>query len=97
MIERCEETQAVIPLKQCLFDLHLPARQRVAGREALRPGQKLHPGRNFVLYCLQALLPCTRSCTHTVGLHGQKGIHIEHRALAFKTFVYSLSLHCVDV
>lgn len=89
MIERCEETQAVIPMKQGLFDLHLPAWQRSAGRKALWAGQKLHPGGDFVFYCLQALFLCTWSCTHTVGLCGKKGIHVKDVCISLAWVFFS--------
>lgn len=89
MIERCEETQAVIPMKQGLFNLHLPAWQRPAGRKALWAGQKLHPGGDFVFNCLQALFLCTWSCTHTVGLCGKKGIHVKDMCISLAWVFFS--------
>lgn len=68
MVESCEEPQAVVPLEQCLFDLHLPAWERPAGGEALRPGQELGSGFDLVPDHLQTLLLCVRSCTNAAAL-----------------------------
>lgn len=71
MIERREEPQALVALKQRLLDLHLPAGQRAAGVEALRAGQELCPGLHLVSDHLETLPPRIRSCTHAVGLRGR--------------------------
>lgn len=68
MVERCEEAQAVVPLEQRLFDLHLAAGHGAAGGKTLGEGQELCSGFHLVSDHLKTLLPRVWSCTHTVGL-----------------------------
>lgn len=72
VVKSSEEAQAVGSLEERPLDLHLAARQRAAGGEALRAGQELGPGLDLVSDHLQALLLRTWSCAHTVGLCGHK-------------------------
>jgi len=73
VVERGEEPQAVRPVEQRPFDLHLAARQRLAGGEALRPRQELVTGVHLVSDHLQTLLLRNWSRADAVGLRGTKG------------------------